>query len=389
MDVRWDGPPPVERIRAAASSRLSGVSVVAAHDRSGSNEVLISVETGPQQDLTAIRQTIADALSTVGTHYAVRSFEAIGPQIGADLRRQALLAAGRRFGRHAPVPGVAVPTRLWRGRSDGDGSRRVDHGRHVLVTAPGSLADGCGCPADIDRLFHERHHRGLRPYPRKSPCQRARATGRNHQPQYQPDAQPDIPDFRIDTADGALALLLFGGPVLHGFSLVLVIGIIVGTFSSIFVASPILLAWEQARAERGSPTRSYFPREGPMNRSLFRRSLLVLAVVLGGAFVIVRSPVQLGLDLRGGASLILRVKTDGVAACSNDSKLWSRRARFWSAASTLTDSPRRPFSPMATAETNCWCNFPASAILPASRTCCKAGRFWNGIRWRRPLCQPG
>jgi preprotein translocase subunit SecF len=49
----------------------------------------------------------------------------------------------------------------------------------------------------------------------------------------------------------ALSLLLFGGQVLRGFSLVLVIGIIVGTFSSIFIASPILLAWEQRRAKRG------------------------------------------------------------------------------------------------------------------------------------------
>jgi len=48
----------------------------------------------------------------------------------------------------------------------------------------------------------------------------------------------------------ALALLLFGGPVLHGFSLVLVIGIVVGTCSSIFIASPILLAWEQTGARR-------------------------------------------------------------------------------------------------------------------------------------------
>jgi hypothetical protein len=50
--------------------------------------------------------------------------------------------------------------------------------------------------------------------------------------------------------DTALSLLLFGGSVLHGFSLVLVIGIIVGTFSSIFIASPILLAWEQGGSAR-------------------------------------------------------------------------------------------------------------------------------------------
>ena len=40
-----------------------------------------------------------------------------------------------------------------------------------------------------------------------------------------------------------LALLIWGGPVLHGFSLALVIGIIIGTYSSVFVASPIVLFW--------------------------------------------------------------------------------------------------------------------------------------------------
>jgi preprotein translocase subunit SecF len=44
MDVRWDSAPPIERIRAAVSSRLSGVSIVAAHDLNGSHEVLISVQ---------------------------------------------------------------------------------------------------------------------------------------------------------------------------------------------------------------------------------------------------------------------------------------------------------------------------------------------------------
>jgi len=49
-----------------------------------------------------------------------------------------------------------------------------------------------------------------------------------------------------------------------------------------------------------------------MNRSLVRRGLLVVASVLAGAFAIARWPVQLGLDLRGGASLIVQVKVDGI-----------------------------------------------------------------------------
>jgi preprotein translocase subunit SecF len=40
-----------------------------------------------------------------------------------------------------------------------------------------------------------------------------------------------------------IALFLFGGPVLHGFSFALVVGIMIGTYSSVFVASPIVLFW--------------------------------------------------------------------------------------------------------------------------------------------------
>jgi len=40
-----------------------------------------------------------------------------------------------------------------------------------------------------------------------------------------------------------LALLLFGGDVLRDFSLALTIGIIVGSYSSIFVASALVYEW--------------------------------------------------------------------------------------------------------------------------------------------------
>jgi len=41
-----------------------------------------------------------------------------------------------------------------------------------------------------------------------------------------------------------VALFVLGGGVIHDFAFALMIGIIVGTYSSIFVASPILLIWE-------------------------------------------------------------------------------------------------------------------------------------------------
>ena len=48
-----------------------------------------------------------------------------------------------------------------------------------------------------------------------------------------------------------LSLYLFGGEVLHGFSFALVIGILIGTYSSIAVAAPMLVAYQEWRAKRG------------------------------------------------------------------------------------------------------------------------------------------
>jgi preprotein translocase subunit SecF len=42
-----------------------------------------------------------------------------------------------------------------------------------------------------------------------------------------------------------LALFFMGGSVIHDFSLALLLGLMVGTYSSVFVASPILSIWKK------------------------------------------------------------------------------------------------------------------------------------------------
>jgi preprotein translocase subunit SecF len=49
----------------------------------------------------------------------------------------------------------------------------------------------------------------------------------------------------LTTLLAVVVLYLFGGSVLRDFALVLIIGVIVGTYSSIFIASPILLMWRR------------------------------------------------------------------------------------------------------------------------------------------------
>jgi preprotein translocase subunit SecF len=249
MDVRWEGAPPIDRIRAAVSSRLSGVSVVAAHDLTGSNEVLVSTEAPAQEDLTALRHTIDEALSTVGTRYTIGSFEAIGPQIGADLRRQALLATGGASAgmllylawRFRTVYGVAAVVAMAHDAFITVGLLSLLR-EEVSLTVVAALLTLIGYSMNdtivvVDRIRENRRASGREPL--------AETINRS----INQTLSRTILTSGL-TLLTALSLLLFGGGVLHGFSLVLVIGIIVGTFSSIFIASPILLAWEQGRSAR-------------------------------------------------------------------------------------------------------------------------------------------
>lgn len=44
-----------------------------------------------------------------------------------------------------------------------------------------------------------------------------------------------------------MALFFLGGPVLHNFAFALMVGIVIGTYSSIYVASPMVLFWDYAK----------------------------------------------------------------------------------------------------------------------------------------------
>jgi len=54
----------------------------------------------------------------------------------------------------------------------------------------------------------------------------------------------------LTTLSVVVVLFLFGGEVLHNFSLALILGVIIGTYSSVFVASPIIAVWEARYPKR-------------------------------------------------------------------------------------------------------------------------------------------
>ena len=58
----------------------------------------------------------------------------------------------------------------------------------------------------------------------------------------------------VSTMLPLLSLLIFGGPVLRDFSLILLVGILVGTYSSIYIVAPLVVYLEEWKARRRAAT---------------------------------------------------------------------------------------------------------------------------------------
>src|SRR5204863_1092141 len=68
----------------------------------------------------------------------------------------------------------------------------------------------------------------------------------------------------------ALALFFFGGEVLHGFAFTMIVGIVTGTYSSVFIAAAIISFWRgtaPTRAARHAHTTEAPPPQQPMRKS--------------------------------------------------------------------------------------------------------------------------
>jgi preprotein translocase subunit SecF len=72
----------------------------------------------------------------------------------------------------------------------------------------------------------------------------------------------------------AVALFLFGGEVLHGFAFTMIVGIVTGTYSSVFIAAAIAVIWQSrvkgiGKMAASAPTASVSPT--PKTRKPGRR----------------------------------------------------------------------------------------------------------------------
>ena len=69
----------------------------------------------------------------------------------------------------------------------------------------------------------------------------------------------------------AIALFLFGGEVLHGFAFTMIVGIITGTYSSVFVAAAIVTFWRRTKPSKLSTAVPVAASAAPARKSKSQR----------------------------------------------------------------------------------------------------------------------
>ncbi|MFZ0814931.1 MAG: protein translocase subunit SecF [Candidatus Sulfotelmatobacter sp.] len=187
--------------------------------------------------------------------FGVRNVEIVGPQVGAQLRRQALLATAYSLAgmliylgfRFELIYGIAAVVTVFHDTLITVGAFSLFN-KDISLTVIAAILTLIGYSNNDTIVVFDRIRENIKLMRREK--------------------LSDIVNRSINqtlsrtvltaglTFLTVLALYLFGGEVLRGFSLALVIGILIGTYSSIAIAAPILVAYQDWRIEKGKRPRA-------------------------------------------------------------------------------------------------------------------------------------
>jgi preprotein translocase subunit SecF len=173
---------------------------------------------------------------------ALKAFESIGAVVGSDLRRRAELAVGLSFlgmliyigFRFKPIYGVAAVVALIHDVAITVGLFAITQ-KEISLTVIAALLTLVGYSMNDTIVVFDRVRENLRLL-RKEPLLKILNLSINQ------TLSRTIMTSGM-TFISVVALFLFGGEVLNGFSFALTVGIIIGTYSSIGIASPIVEWW--------------------------------------------------------------------------------------------------------------------------------------------------
>jgi preprotein translocase subunit SecF len=260
VQVQFARTPDTNKIRQATvdagikDARIQNIQNI---DEPGGNEVLISLpEQTNENALDVGRQQIVDALQThYNNSFTVRNVQVVGPTVGKQLEKQALLATLYSllgmlvylWFRFQLIYGVAAVVAVFHDTLITVGAFALTD-QEISLTVIAAILTLVGYSMNDTIVVFDRIRENLRLNRRES--------------------LPDVVNRSINqtlsrtvltsglTFLTVLSLYIFGGQVLRGFSFALVIGILIGTYSSIAVAAPMLVAWQEWRATKNQGTSS-------------------------------------------------------------------------------------------------------------------------------------
>jgi preprotein translocase subunit SecF len=254
VQVQFTGTPDIGAIRQAMATAGVKDATVVPYDQANLNEVLIglpeqqdesSLEAGQKQVLDALHASYANPIVPSGTKVDV-----VGPTVGHQLEKQALLATLYSllgmlvylWFRFQLIYGVAAVVAVFHDTLITVGAFALLN-KEISLTVIAAILTLVGYSMNDTIVVFDRIRENLRMSRRES---LADVVNRSINQTLSRTVLTSGLTFLT-----VLSLYIFGGAVLNGFSFALVVGILIGTYSSIAVAAPMLVAWQQWRAEKG------------------------------------------------------------------------------------------------------------------------------------------
>jgi len=247
VQVKFSEPTQVETIKENLASIGLDRSLVQRFGEKGENEYLIRVEKlgSDLEGLSGqIERTLLEAYGKDGVE--VRRTEMVGPKVGKDLRRKGILAIV-----YALI-GILIYV-TWRFEFIYAVGAIIALAHDVMITIGAfSIANkefnlpiiaailtiiGYSLNDTIvvyDRIRENRRKMSREPFAKVINSSINETLGRTIL-------------TSLTTLIVVVILFIFGGGVIHNFAFALIVGVLVGTYSSVFVASPIILTWQERK----------------------------------------------------------------------------------------------------------------------------------------------
>ncbi|MGA3082550.1 MAG: protein translocase subunit SecF [Terracidiphilus sp.] len=254
VQLKFAQPPDINAIRQAIATAGIKDAVIQPYDEASLNEVLIklpeqhdetALETGQKQVVDALHNHYGNSIIPSGTKVDV-----VGPTVGKQLEKQALLATMYSmlgmliylWFRFQLIYGVAAVVACFHDTLITVGAFSL-LSKEISLTVIAAILTLVGYSMNDTIVVFDRIRENLRLSRRES---LADVVNRSINQTLSRTVLTSGLTFLT-----VLSLYIFGGQVLNGFSFALVVGILIGTYSSIAVAAPMLVAWQQWRASRG------------------------------------------------------------------------------------------------------------------------------------------